>query len=1393
MSEAGRSVTLGTIALGSEPLSYQWYFQTNAVVGATNATLVMTNLVSNQTGLYRVRVTNPYGSAESAPAQLTVFEPGPLEFRIENLGTDATLVEHYFLTGDDRGGIALTDSQVFVTGDNSTARFRSEDLTAGTPLNVIHDGLVSDLRTRNTYVFNVGDTTSLTLLDPETGDMTGEVIQLSQNIPTWGGGSAVFSGFGRAMIRPGQNGHAYEIKLPDGEVIDHGPQPLEDLSGSESWASWGVLEYFDGQLQLVYRAAYSSTIVRRALGSSVPTAVRVFDNLGDMGSFTVDPYRGRWYFHHSGYSQFGGFGETLGFASAEVVFSSGSNQPPAFFGQPASQTVLSGQPAQFSASAFGANPLYYQWSRNDQPIAKATNRVLIMTSVTPADTGVYRVAVTNAFGGTNSQPAALSVVDSATLFFQVHSLGTNAVTTDHAHLTGDDRGGIAISENHVFVTGDAASARFNKTDLGAGTSLGSVYDGLISDLRSRTAYVLGVSNVVWNSYIEPATSLIRLDAATGLPTSDIIVLSRPIPLAWGSQLFAGFGRFVALSSADGRGYDVLLPSGTVIDLGPQSRGDAHQSESWAAWGVVEYYDNTLHFLYRHANLPWIVRRHLGASNSTAFAEFNNLADLASFVVDPYLGRWYFAHQFNSQFASGTQIVGFAPAATSYYAATNQPPNILSQPAPQTADLGGAVSFTVNAIGTAPLGYRWWHNSTPLASATNATLALANLSSVQAGLYRVVVSNPFGMVTSTPAALQLSGPLSSRFRIVSLGTNAVTTDHEAITGDDRGGIALSSASVFITGDTSSGRFARDNLSGGTAINRVYDGLCSDLRARKAYTLGLNGAPLISGQASANTLIALDSQTGQLTAEVIPLSQSIPLGTPSGVFSGYGRIVVRSGGNGRAYDIVLPSGQVTDLGATPLEDANIFSETWAYWGVAEFFNDSLHLVYRSFANQIVRRTVGTSSSTAIASFNNLSDLTSFSVDVELGRWYFHHEGVSELGSGQEVLGYANAAFEIQPDSNQAPIITSQPISVRTFAGRTAHMWINLVGGDPTHYQWFRNGTPIPSLVGPSLGITNATPGDTGFYWIEVTNQQGRAVSERAFVLVEEAVVPTSINATYLHSATESAWGDYDNANALNRVFGSNEWASFTFETADIPAVFSATNQLIMIEGGANTADAFEAFLLQHREPIELWVTNGGSLFLSSAPTTGNGMALGFAGLQMTFPNYQSSVSLASSPTPLATGPFLPTGTIWSGTYAANATVGGPQLTALLRGDNTGGIVVGEKQFGGGRVLVSTLTPPSFHQPGSEAQNLRANLLAYATSAPAVSESPFLHYLHVAAPGGNELLLAAAQQPGSPVWLQYSTNLFAWKSISTNVVPPSGMLMVPVPIDPNTDAGFYRILNP
>ena len=84
------------------------------------------------------------------------------------------------------------------------------------------------------------------------------------------------------------------------------------------------------------------------------------------------------------------------------------------------------------------------------------------------------------------------------------------------------------------------------------------------------------------------------------------------------------------------------------------------------------------------------------------------------------------------------------------------PLIAVQPVSQLGKLGDSVTFSVTAVGTAPLGYQWWKDGAALAWGTGASLTLTNLEVADAGDYWVVVSNQYGNVTSAVALLTVNG-------------------------------------------------------------------------------------------------------------------------------------------------------------------------------------------------------------------------------------------------------------------------------------------------------------------------------------------------------------------------------------------------------------------------------------------------------------------------------------------------------------------------------------------------------------------------------------------------------------------------------------------------------------
>lgn len=87
------------------------------------------------------------------------------------------------------------------------------------------------------------------------------------------------------------------------------------------------------------------------------------------------------------------------------------------------------------------------------------------------------------------------------------------------------------------------------------------------------------------------------------------------------------------------------------------------------------------------------------------------------------------------------------------------PRIISSPSDQVRRLNESAVLAVTAVSATPLSFFWLRNGNPVTDtvATNNTITFTNLTSDHAGVYRAVVSNVSGVVTSAPAQLIVSLP------------------------------------------------------------------------------------------------------------------------------------------------------------------------------------------------------------------------------------------------------------------------------------------------------------------------------------------------------------------------------------------------------------------------------------------------------------------------------------------------------------------------------------------------------------------------------------------------------------------------------------------------------------
>lgn len=106
---AGANVNFSVTAAGTAPLSYQWYFDDEAIDGATASQFSVNNVSSENLGAYSVVVSNHEGSARTSPAYIE-FSGSPFEaWRFRNssgphISTEQVLAhgDFYYLFQDDK-------------------------------------------------------------------------------------------------------------------------------------------------------------------------------------------------------------------------------------------------------------------------------------------------------------------------------------------------------------------------------------------------------------------------------------------------------------------------------------------------------------------------------------------------------------------------------------------------------------------------------------------------------------------------------------------------------------------------------------------------------------------------------------------------------------------------------------------------------------------------------------------------------------------------------------------------------------------------------------------------------------------------------------------------------------------------------------------------------------------------------------------------------------------------------------------------------------------------------------------------------------------------------------------------------------------------------------------
>jgi hypothetical protein len=423
--------------------------------------------------------------------------------------------------------------------------------------------------------------------------------------------------------------------------------------------------------------------------------------------------------------------------------------------QPRSTAGAPGTNVTFSAAAGGSPPLFWQWLFNGTAIPGATDSSLTLTAVTTNQAGNYWAVVTNSFGSATSQVAVLDVITQS-------SLAPN-ITQQPPSQT------VPVGTNVTFSVAATGLFPLSWQWLFNGTAIPNATNSSLTLTAVTTNQSGGYSVVITNA----AGSVTSQVAVLTVQESAPWIIQQPFsqPTLEGTNVTF----WVVAAGSPPFSYQWLF-NGTAITNATNSSLTLTLVRTNQAGGYSVVITNSLGSVTSQVAVLTVVPGNAPSITQQPLSQTVYAGSDAGFVVSasgsaPLFWQWLFdggaiAGATNSSLTLSVVttnqagryvcvITNFLGSVTSQVAALkvlDTAPVITNQPVSQTVYAGFDVRLTVGAEGSLPLSWQWQFNGQAVQGATNSSLFLQLVSTNQAGIYSVIVSNALGTVTSAGATL-----------------------------------------------------------------------------------------------------------------------------------------------------------------------------------------------------------------------------------------------------------------------------------------------------------------------------------------------------------------------------------------------------------------------------------------------------------------------------------------------------------------------------------------------------------------------------------------------------------------------------------------------------------------
>lgn len=446
--------------------------------------------------------------------------------------------------------------------------------------------------------------------------------------------------------------------------------------------------------------------------------------------------------------------------------------------------------------------------------------------------------------------------------------------------------------------------------------------------------------------------------------------------------------------------------------------------------------------------------------------------------------------------------------------TTVPIFFATQPAGATRNPGSNYTFSVSVqggVGSGPYTYQWKKASTNVG--TNApTLTLTNLTTADAGTYRVTVTSNGGgdTITSSNATLnvrQVNFSLTSQPQ----GAKKYVGDSHTLSVTASGGSGSFSYTWKRNGSTfgapSQASITLNNLTIGNAGNYT----CTVTDTNQPSNTADTDVAVVE---VANPLLITQQPVGGMvqTGSLIQLSVTATGGFSPLSYQWRWQGIPITGQTFSIYSAVALAGfegnftcRVTDANGT-----QVTSDPAPITLAPEIFIDLQPTGAKKYTSQSHTFFVSASGGQAPLTYQWYKDSVSLGTSAQGASLALSPLSPSQSGlyvcRVTDGIGSFKETEAVELKVADVPIITQQPQSVTLGAGDPLQLNVTVTGGmPPLTYQWRKNNSPLLGTNSPTFSKTSVTTVDSADYTCRITDGLGTVLTTSvATVLVAQPIV-------------------------------------------------------------------------------------------------------------------------------------------------------------------------------------------------------------------------------------------------------------------------------------------------